>query len=413
MEAAGQNRPITLIVDDEPGIRNFVQHVAESVGMQAVGAVSGSDALNKLKTLSPTIIVMDMQMPNGDGVQLIQGLAGLGIQAKIVIISGADTRLLEVSAEIARQRGLDIGAVLHKPVRFEELRRTLSDLYSTTMPFSAATLRGIIDGDAPILHYQPKIRLSDAAFCGVEALLRCRDAADRPVAPELAISIAEEAGLMPALNDRIFRAAIEQRRQWSESGRELDVAINLCASVSFEQDLPDRLAAICAEHKVPNTAITLEMTERALERDNLVAMETMTRLRLMGFRLSIDDFGTGHSSLVRLRQMPFSELKIDRSFVIKLERSAENAVIVRSLAQLAQNLEMRCVIEGIEDAYALKFATQLGCNEAQGFHIARPMAPSEIREFELTWRWRRSSIETPVDHPAAAQAKAEGLKPGA
>ena len=221
MEAAVQNRPITLIVDDEPGIRNFVQHVAESVGMQAVGAVSGSDALNKLKTLSPTIIVMDMQMPNGDGVQLIQGLAGLNIDAKIVIISGADTRLLEVSAEIARQRGLDIGAVLHKPVRFEELRRTLSDLYSTTMPFSAATLRQIIDSDVPILHYQPKIRLSDASFIGVEALLRCRDAADRPVAPELAISIAEEAGLMNALNDRIFRAAIEQRRQWSEGGREL------------------------------------------------------------------------------------------------------------------------------------------------------------------------------------------------
>ena len=108
-------------------------------------------------------------MPNGDGVQLIQGLAGLGIKAKIVIISGADTRLLEVTAEIARQRGLDIGAVLHKPVRFEELRRTLSELYSTTMPFSAATLREIIDSDVPILHYQPKIRLSDASCSGDRA----------------------------------------------------------------------------------------------------------------------------------------------------------------------------------------------------------------------------------------------------
>jgi EAL domain-containing protein (putative c-di-GMP-specific phosphodiesterase class I)/ActR/RegA family two-component response regulator len=411
MEAAGQNRPVTLIVDDEPGIRNFVQHVAESVGMQAVGAVSGSDALNKLKSLSPAIIVMDMQMPNGDGVQLIQGLAGLAIQAKIVIISGADTRLLEVSAEIARQRGLDIGAVLHKPVRFEELRRTLSDLYSTTMPFSATTLREIIDGKAPILHYQPKIRLSDASLCGVEALLRCRDAADRPVAPELAISIAEEAGLMPALNDRICREAIEQRRLWSEGGRELDVAINLCASISFEEQLPDRLAAMCAEHGVPNTAIILEMTERALERDNLVAMETMARLRLMGFRLSIDDFGTGHSSLVRLRQMPFTELKIDRSFVSNLEHSSENAVIVRSLVQLAQNLEMHCVVEGVEDAYALKFAAQLGCSEAQGYHIARPMPPSEIREFELTWRWRRSSLDAPVNHPAPAEV--QELKTGA
>jgi EAL domain-containing protein (putative c-di-GMP-specific phosphodiesterase class I)/ActR/RegA family two-component response regulator len=413
METTGQNRPITLIVDDEPGIRNFVQHVAESVGMQAVGAVSGSDALNKLKTLSPTIIVMDMQMPNGDGVQLIQGLAGLNIDAKIVIISGADTRLLEVSAEIARQRGLDIGAVLHKPVRFEELRRTLSDLYSTTMPFSAATLRKIIDSDVPILHYQPKIRLNDASFCGVEALLRCRDAADRPVAPELAISIAEESGLMNALNDRIFRAAIEQRRLWSESGRELDVAINIPASASFVHELPDRLAAICTEQRVPNNSIILEMTESSLERDNLVAMETMARLRLMDFRLSIDDFGTGHSSLVRLRQMPFSELKIDRSFVMNLEKSSENAVIVRSLVQLAQNLEMHCVIEGVEDAYALKFATQLGCNDAQGYHIARPMPASEIREFDLTWRWRRSSLETPVGNQPAADAVEQEAKTSA
>ena len=413
METTGQNRPITLIVDDEPGIRNFVQHVAESVGMQAVGAVSGSDALNKLKTLSPTIIVMDMQMPNGDGVQLIQGLAGLGIDAKIVIISGADTRLLEVTAEIARQRGLDIGAVLHKPVRFEELRRTLSDLYSTTMPFSAATLRTIIESDVPILHYQPKIRLSDASFCGVEALLRCRDAADRPVSPELAISIAEEAGLMPALNDRIFCAAIEQRRLWSEGGREFDVAINIPASASFVRELPDRLAQICAEQRVPNNTIILEMTESSLERDNLVAMETMTRLRLMDFRLSIDDFGTGHSSLVRLRQMPFSELKIDRSFVMNLEKSSENAVIVRSLVQLAQNLEMHCVIEGVEDAYALKFAAQLGCNDAQGYHIARPMPASEIREFDLTWRWRRSSLETPAGNPPAADAVEQETKTSA
>jgi len=278
------------------------------------------------------------------------------------------------------------------------------------MPFSAATLRAAIDGDAPILHYQPKIRLADASFCGVEALLRCRDAADRPVEPELAISIAEQAGLMPELNDRILRAAIEQRRLWSEGGRDLDVAINLPASASFDHELPDRLESLCAEQHVPNHAVILEMTESSLERDNLVAMETMARLRLMGFRLSIDDFGTGHSSLVRLRQMPFSELKIDRSFVMSLAKSSENAVIVRSLVQLAQNLEMHCVIEGVEDAFALKFAAELGCNDAQGFHIARPMPASEIREFDLTWRWRRASLETNVparaeDEPAALQSE--------
>jgi len=393
MVVSGQSRPITLIVDDEPGICNFVQHVAESVGMQAVGAVSGRDALNKLKTLTPSIIVMDMQMPNGDGVQLIQGLAALDIKAKIVILSGSDSRLLEVSGEIARQRGLDIGAVLQKPVRFEDLRRTLAGLHSASMPFSADSLRKAIADHAPILHYQPKIRLSDASFCGVEALLRCKDAAGRPVSPELVLSIAEEAGIMPELNDRICRSAIEQRRAWSDAGRELDIAINLSASESFDRELPDRLEALCTEQNVPAPTIILEMTESSVERDNLAAAETMTRLRLIGFRLSIDDFGTGHSSLVRLRQMPFSELKIDRSFVGTLQKSSENAVIVRSLVQLAQNLEMHCVMEGVEDAFALNFASQLGCDEVQGYYIAKPMPPSEIREFDLTWRWRRTSMD--------------------
>jgi len=393
MEVAGQSRPVTLIVDDEPGIRNFVQHVAESVGMQAIGAASGRDALEKLKGATPSIIVMDMQMPNGDGVQLIQGLAALGIKAKIVILSGSDSRLLEVSGEIARQRGLDIGAVLQKPVRFEDLRRTLAGLHSASMPFSADSLRKAIADHAPILHYQPKIRLSDASFCGVEALLRCKDAAGRPVSPELVLSIAEEAGIMPELNDRICRSAIEQRRAWSDAGRELDIAINLSASESFDRELPDRLEALCTEQNVPAPTIILEMTESSVERDNLAAAETMTRLRLIGFRLSIDDFGTGHSSLVRLRQMPFSELKIDRSFVGTLQKSSENAVIVRSLVQLAQNLEMHCVMEGVEDAFALNFASQLGCDEVQGYYIAKPMPPSEIREFDLTWRWRRTSMD--------------------
>ena len=392
MQAAEEGRPITLIVDDEPGIRNFVQHVAEAVGLQAVGAASGGAALELLKTVTPSIIVMDMQMPNGDGIQLIQGLAGLGIKAKIVILSGTDNRLLEVSASIARQRGLDIGAVLSKPIRFEELCKTLAALYGASMPFSAETLKAVIADDIPILHYQPKIRLVDASFVGVEALLRCRDAADRSVSPELVIEIAERSGLATELNHRIFRQAIAQRRAWSDAGKELDVAINLSAAGSFDRELPDRLAALCSEHKVPNHAITLEMTESSVENDKLVAMETMARLRLLGFRLSIDDFGTGHSSLVRLRHMPFTELKIDKSFVINLRGSNDNAVIVRSLAQLAQNLEMRCVIEGVEDAEALQFARGLGCDEAQGYHIARPMPAAEIREFELTWRWRRGTM---------------------
>jgi EAL domain-containing protein (putative c-di-GMP-specific phosphodiesterase class I)/CheY-like chemotaxis protein len=386
-------RPIALIVDDEEGIRHFVQQVAESVGLQTMQACGGAEALELMKTLTPAIVIMDMQMPNGDGVQLIQGIAGLGLKSTVVILSGGDHRLLDVTNEIARQRGVDIGATLQKPVRFNELRQCLATLYTRATPFSADTLRTALEDGSSILHYQPKIRLADGAFIGVEALLRLRDGGGRPVPPDFALSIAEESDLMPALNARVFEAAVAQRRAWQETGLALDMAVNLSASGSFDPELPARLVKLCEAQNVPTEAIIIEMTETALDTDNLVAMETMVRLRLLGFRLSIDDFGTGHSSLVRLRRLPFSELKIDRSFASGLDNeTGENAVIVRSLAQLARNLELHTVIEGVEEEAALRYAAEVGCHEAQGYHIAKPMAHGEIKAFAQTWQWRRTAL---------------------
>jgi EAL domain-containing protein (putative c-di-GMP-specific phosphodiesterase class I) len=385
-------RPVALIVDDEEGIRHFVQHVAESVGLQTVLAGGGAEALSLLKTLTPAIVVMDMQMPNGDGVQLIQGLAGLGLKSTVVILSGGDHRLLDVTNEIARQRGVVIGATLQKPIRFNDLRECLAGLYTQVTPFSADALRAVLESRVPLLHYQPKIGLADGAFTGVEALMRVRDGAGRLIPPDFVLSIAEQADLMPALNQRVFEVAVAQLRAWRETGLELDVAVNLSASGSFDHELPARLAALCEAENVPPSCIIIEMTESALNTDNLIAMETMVRLRLLGFRLSIDDFGTGHSSLVRLRRMPFSELKIDRSFAGSLDVDGENAVIVRSLAHLARNLELHSVIEGVEDEAALRFAMEVGCDEAQGYHIAKPMAPEEIKPFSQTWQWRRAAL---------------------
>src|ERR1700760_3569815 len=147
-------RPVVLIVDDEEGIRHFVQHVAESVGLNTVLASGGAEALGLLKTLTPAIVVMDMQMPNGDGVQLIQGLAGLGVKTSVVILSGGDHRLLDVTSEIARQRGIEIGATLQKPVRFNDLRQCLATLYTRVTPFSADALRTVLEEKVPLMHYQ-------------------------------------------------------------------------------------------------------------------------------------------------------------------------------------------------------------------------------------------------------------------
>jgi EAL domain-containing protein (putative c-di-GMP-specific phosphodiesterase class I)/ActR/RegA family two-component response regulator len=393
-------QPLAIIVDDEPAIRNIVGTIAQEAGFDTLMAESGSALLNILgeghadekAPHHPAVILLDLQMPGTDGVQVMTALASRALSSRIVLLSGTDMRVIELARENARQRGLTVAAVVQKPFRRTELLEILDRIAAENETFSAKTLASCLETGAVTLHYQPKISLANNDVTAVEALLRCKDSAGRMVPPENVVAIAEQAGMIDSLSEYIFRQAVHQRRLWSEAGFKLGIAVNFSARCSFDANLPDILAGICASEGTPTDAITLELTEGAVMNDRVLAAETLLRLRLKGFKLSIDDFGVGYSSLVRLKQLPFTEVKVDKSFVTGLHQSRDSAAIVRAIVQLAHALDMQTVAEGIEDAEALDFIASLGCDAAQGYYIARPMPAADFSEFSLTWKWRRASM---------------------
>jgi EAL domain-containing protein (putative c-di-GMP-specific phosphodiesterase class I)/AmiR/NasT family two-component response regulator len=389
-------QPVALVVDDDAGLRKFGEMMVEAAGFRPETASNGVDALAMMQRLDPAVVLLDLQMPGKDGIDVMHGMAAAKCGAKLVLLCGNDRRTLEVCGEIARQRGLALAASLQKPVAADKLRQVLNGLSLELCPFDETRLRECFEADTIRLHYQPKIALPSREIVGVEALLRCQDANGRSISPEAVLAVAEQCDLVDEISAIIFEKAIRQRGEWSKAGLDLGVAINLSARGAIGADLPDRLYDLCISEEVPPESLTIELTETAVMNDNLLAMEVLTRLRLRGFDLSIDDFGTGYSSLVRLQQLPFSELKIDKSFVITRQRSAGNEVIVRTLTQLAQNLGLKCVIEGVEDEATLEFAAGIGCDCAQGYFISPALPPDNIPRFVKEWhtrqKWRRNRL---------------------
>lgn len=394
MHSRPESRPLAIIVDDEAGIRRFVRLAAEEAGFDVMEAESGSHLLEKLADCAPALIVLDLQMSSTDGVETLRELAERKVTAKIILFSGTDIRTLESTRDIARRRGIDISAILQKPVRRNELIDKLRQLNLESQPFTANTLRKCLDQQLVSVHYQPKLSLGTLDIVGAEALLRCRDEIGRFIPPDKVVETAEAAGMIDELTERVFRLALQQRQTWSQSRMDLDMAINVSPRCSFDRRFPELLADLCAETNVPATAVTIELTETAVMDTEILGMEALIRLRLKGFRLSIDDFGTGYSSLIRLKQLPFSEIKVDKSFVIDLAGSRDNEVIVKTIIRLAQDMDLHCVIEGVEDQDALRYAARLGCNDAQGYFIARPMPGADIPGFLKTWAWRKDPLRT-------------------
>jgi EAL domain-containing protein (putative c-di-GMP-specific phosphodiesterase class I) len=226
------------------------------------------------------------------------------------------------------------------------------------------------------LVYQPKVSLQTSRWTGVEALLRWQHPTRGSVPPTQFIPVAEAAGLMRPLTDRVIGMALDQWHIWFRSGYEIGIAINLSAK-DIQPDFPDKFEQTCAERSVAPTMITFELTETATH-DVTDLLDIATRLRLKGPRLSIDDFGTGYSSVVQLHRLPFCELKIDRVFVSELSTSAEVRTIVRAINDLAHALGLIVVAEGPEQPGEVDFLTEIGCEQAQGYYFSRPVEAAEL-----------------------------------
>ncbi|MDT4937313.1 MAG: hypothetical protein QOG80_984, partial [Pseudonocardiales bacterium] len=237
-------------------------------------------------------------------------------------------------------------------------------------------LRSVIDREGLQLHYQPKVDMATGRVLGVEALVRWPHPVEGMIPPDEFVPIAERTGLIGPMTDFVLRTALTDCRHWHDAGHHLSVAVNLSARSLLDADLVDDIARALTVSSVDPSKLTLEITETSVMSDAEYAMRVLNRLSAMGLTLAIDDFGTGYSSLSYLKRLPVNEVKIDKSFVLNMQEDENDAVIVRSIIDLARNLGLRVVAEGVETTDAWDALRGMGCDIAQGYYISRPL-PAE------------------------------------
>lgn len=261
-------------------------------------------------------------------------------------------------------------------------------------------LRTAIATDQLVLHYQPKIDLDTGDVHGVEALVRWDHPTRGLLYPDAFLALVEEAGLMRTMTRVVLAIALDQAAAWHAQGQHLTVAVNLSASSLVDADLPEQIAAMLTARGIPAHALQLEITEELLMADRDRARTILTRLRRSGIQISVDDFGTGYSSLSYLRDLPIDELKLDRSFVFPMADDARAAALVASTIDLAHSLGLRMVAEGVETSVAYMELTRLGCDQAQGYYMSRPIPAAEL-DFWLSNRRAAAKLtELPQQRPA-------------
>jgi EAL domain-containing protein (putative c-di-GMP-specific phosphodiesterase class I) len=320
-------------------------------------------------------------------VEIMEYIARSRQNAAVIVISGFETRIRDAALRFGASLGLSMAGDLRKPIDIAALCGLLAKHAPETRPdlpaqptsdgIGAEVLAQAIATEI-VPAYQPKVDLATGRIIGVEALARWTSAEFGVVPPILFVDAAERHGLARDLTQSILRQALQESARWNFEGERVGVAVNVPPSALTDASFPDLVDAELAAADRPASSLTLEVTESTATTDIAVMSGVLTRLRIKGMQLSLDDFGTGYSSLTSLLQLPFGELKIDRSFVQACDRDSYAWKIVRATLSLAREFGMRTVAEGIETASVAGMLRVAQCDIGQGYFFARPMSAKAL-----------------------------------
>jgi EAL domain-containing protein (putative c-di-GMP-specific phosphodiesterase class I)/ActR/RegA family two-component response regulator len=379
-----------MLVDDEAFQLRVLTRTLLNLGCTHVTTFdSGELALRSIAWDPPyDVIVLDVNMPGMDGIEFIRRLAECRYAGAVVLVSGENERLLDSIERLIVSHGLRARGHLVKPVRPEDLKLLLQQLGQEEAGLtaqlhgepnvSASHVRSALSRGEIVGYFQPQVSLATDEVIGVECLARWNHPVRGLIEPEHFLPVAADAGLLPAICRNMLGIALENSARWSQQGCALQVAVNVSMEDIAELAFPDAAASLARKYGVNPDLITLEITEGQVMRQLSTALDVLTRLKLKRFRLAIDDFGTGHSSLAQLRDLPFDELKVDRSFVNGVSTDPRLQAICGASLHMARQLRLRSVAEGVELEADRDLLRYLDCTAAQGFMIARPMRPEEI-----------------------------------
>jgi diguanylate cyclase (GGDEF)-like protein/PAS domain S-box-containing protein len=269
-------------------------------------------------------------------------------------------------------------------------------------------LRHAIEHDQLVLHYQPKVDLKTGEVTSVEALVRWQHPERGFIPPDRFIPLAEHTGLIKPLTKWVLNEALRQCRDWHRAGLPIDVAVNLSAWSLYDPDLVETVRLLLDRWTVEPSSLGLELTESVVMTDPVRAKGTLTQLHALGVQVSIDDFGTGYSSLGYLKRLPVQQLKIDKSFVMQMASTDDDAFIARTIVDLSHNLGLEVVAEGVEDRQTLRLLAMMGCDLAQGYHLSRPLAASDLQQFLAP---NQSCLVAEINHALKEAAEERQTQP--
>ncbi len=378
-----------MVVEDHAFQRRVALRLLDEIGVirihEAADGAIALATLEQIKATPPDVVLVDLDLPGMDGIEFIGHIAARKLARAIVLTSALDPALLNTVQSMARAYGMRVLGVVEKPLTAAKLTDVLAqfpkaDETRTVEPeFEVRhdALRMGLSSDEFEPYFQPKVAIGTGHVVGVEALARWRHKG-RVISPGHFIPIFEREGLIDEFTERMLERACFWHKRWAAVGVDLKLSVNVSMLNLVHVDAADRYQRIVVDNGVKPRDVVIEVTESSVMSEAAHALNVLARLRLKGFGLSIDDFGTGYSSLAQLSQIPFTELKIDQSFVTGAVRQPRKRAVVETSLDLARKLQLTVVAEGVETVEEWQMLAELGCQQAQGFLIAPALPGDEL-----------------------------------
>jgi EAL domain-containing protein (putative c-di-GMP-specific phosphodiesterase class I)/FixJ family two-component response regulator len=383
-----------LVVEDHDFQRETLVHTLTSLGARhIIEAANGHAALAAIQGQPIDIIISDLEMPGMDGMEFIRHVSEAGVPVSMILASVHDRSLLASVGTMTEAYGVNLLGTIEKPATTQKLEALIRLHKSRAIPQPEPVRVAVSEADIsdalaarlfePV--FQPKVDVATGSLKGLEALARWHHPKQGMVGPYAFIPALEANQRIDELTWIMLDKAAASCRDWRAAGLDITVAVNLSLGSLTQVGLADRITELVHAQNVEPKYITLEVTETVAMTDIARALENLTRLRIRGFGLSIDDYGTGYSSMQQLSRIPFTELKIDQSFVMRAIEKDSCRVMLESSLEMAKKLRLQAVAEGVETRAAWDLLKTMGCDAAQGYFIARPMPAAQIADWASGW----------------------------
>jgi EAL domain-containing protein (putative c-di-GMP-specific phosphodiesterase class I) len=378
---------LLLIVEQEPQARSALCAMAERLGCDHIEP-DGVEALQELLAIRrPTLAVLAVDRTDSDCVALMNILAHAQVRPATLLVGESSARVMASIKRAAEARGLAVIGILARPLDIARVEELLTLRLAVAPPVPRGELEQALGESELTLVYQPKLAITGnaAEIQGVEALVRWQHPRRGLLQPRQFLGAVEEYGMMAPLTDFVMTEAVRQASQWHAEGLILEIAVNLSTELVRDRGFPERVAVLLQEYDFPARHFVLDVSEAADTAGQHLLLDVFTRLRILGVGLSLDNFGTGQSSLTGLYRLPFSEIKVDHSLIADVPRERDARVIVKAIVNLAHGLGLAACAEGVETAQMLDFVRSAGFDSAQGRLFCEPVAAAEIPNIVRGW----------------------------